>query len=165
MIEEILNQRLHCLLIDYKLQSRANIDYSGIDLAVRLEKILYDFPIYILTSYDDDLFNNEIYSTYKVFDFERYMKETFERNEIHYKIIEEILVYEKKKLFWEERLKTLLPQAGTSAEVDSEILELDSKLERSIDGRSAIPDHIKSALRSDKLSELIEKIDEILRGW
>ena len=38
-----------------------------------------------------------------------------------------------------------------------------SKLEKSIDGHAAIPDEVKNDLKSNKLDELIDKIDLLLK--
>lgn len=56
-----------------------------------------------------------------------------------------------------------MPQKGQSAAIDKRILELDSKLENSIDGHAAIPDEVKNDLKSNKLDELIDKIDLLLK--
>lgn len=162
MVNKIVNTNLDCLLVDYKLSSYKSVDYSGVELAKALEGAIYDFPIFVLTSYDDDLFTNEIYNAYQVFDFDRYQNEEPERVELHFKIIEQILKTAKQKEKWEEELKRLLPMAGTSEDIDSRILELDSKLERSIDGGSALPEGVKKDLSSNKISELLDRIDEIL---
>ncbi|WP_339294461.1 hypothetical protein MKY82_23315 [Paenibacillus sp. FSL W7-1279] len=162
IIADILEFRLDCLLVDYKLSSYQNVDYTGIELAKALERELYDFPVFVLTSYDDDLFTNEIYNAYQVFDFDRYLSEEQERVELHFKMIEQILKTEKQKEYWERELRTLLPLVGTSDEIDTRVLELDSKLERSISGGNALPEGLKRDLSSNKISELLAKIDEIL---
>lgn len=162
MVDKIINARLDCLLVDYKLSSYKSVDYSGVELAKALDGAIYDFPIFVLTSYDDDLFTNEIYNAYQVFDFDRYLNEDPERVELHFKIIEQILKTAKQKEKWEEELKRLLPKAGTSEDIDSKILELDSKLEKSIDGGSALPEGVRKDLSSNKISELLNRIDEIL---
>ncbi|MBW4080267.1 hypothetical protein [Paenibacillus sp. S150] len=161
-IADILKTRLDCLLVDYKLSSYQNVDYTGIEIAKALEKELYDFPVFVLTSYDDDLFTNEIYNAYQVFDFDRYMSEEQERVELHFKMIEQILKTEKQKEYWEQELRKLLPLAGTSDEIDTKILELDSMLEKSIDGGHVLSEGVRKALSSNKISELLAKIDEVL---
>jgi DNA-binding NarL/FixJ family response regulator len=163
MIKDVMESKLDCLLVDYKLSSYQNVDYTGIELAKALESELYDFPVFVLTSYDDDLFTNEIYNAYQVFDFDRYLSEEQERVELHFKMIEQILKTQKQKENWERELRSLLPLAGTSEDIDSKILDLDSKLEKSINGSHALPDKIKKDLSSNKLSELLDKIDEILK--
>ena len=91
-----------------------------------------------------------------------YTNEEFERDEVHGKIIEQIQMFKKQKKEWEKELKDLMPQAGISEKIDSKIIELDSKIEKSIDGRSALSDELKRELKSDKLMSLMEKIEQIL---
>lgn len=162
MIKEVINLKIDCVLVDYKLSSYKNVNYTGIEFAKSLGQVLYEFPIFILTSYEDDLFSNEVFNAYQVFDLARYLKEPSERVELNYKIIEQILKWKKQKEQWEHELESLLPLAGTSEEIDSRLLELDSKLEKSINGDYALPEKIKRDLSTNKLNELLDKIDEIL---
>lgn len=162
MIQQVIEAKLDCVLVDYKLSSYQNVDYSGVDFAKALGKALFDFPIFILTSYEDDLFLNEIFNAYQVFDFARYLNEESERIELNYKIIEQILKTTKQKQKWEREIIKLLPLAGTSQEIDSKLLELDAKLEKSMNGLNAVPDKLKRDLDSNKLTELLNKIDSIL---
>lgn len=162
MLNVIFEEDLDCVIVDYKLSSYEVVNYTGIEFAKSLEERVYDFPIFILTSYEDDLFYNEIYNAYQVFDFERYLNEPLERIELHFKIIEQILKCKKQRKKWEDEIKKLLPLAGKSEEIDSRLLELDSKLERSINGTNALPIKIKKDLDSNKLTELLDKIDLIL---
>lgn len=162
VIDQITEHKIQGILLDYNLSSFANVDYTGIELANALEDMLYDFPIFVLTAYDDDLFTNEIFNAYQVFDFERYLSEESECIELHFKIIEQILKNQKQKENWEKELKDLLPYAGTSEKVDSRLLELDSKLEKTIDGKHSLSDKAKKDLSSNKLIDLLNKLDDIL---
>ncbi len=162
MLKQVVELNIDCVLVDYKLSSFENVNYSGVDFAKALSQILYDFPIFILTSYEDALFSNEIFNSYQVFDFSRYLNETSERIELNYKIIEQILKTKKQKEQWEKEIKRLLPLAGKSEEIDSKLLDLDNKLERSINGAFSIPDKVKKDLCANKLNELLDKIDRLL---
>jgi FixJ family two-component response regulator len=162
MIQQVINERLDCVLVDYKLSSYKNVDYSGVEFAKALDEALFDFPVFIITSYEDDLFVNEIFNAYQVFDFARYLNEESERIELNFKIIEQILKTTKQRKKWEDEIKVLLPLAGTSQEIDSKLLELDSKLERSINGINSISSKMKRELDSNKITELLKKIDVIL---
>lgn len=162
MINQVIGLGIDCVLVDYKLSSYQNVYYTGIEFAKALSEVLFDFPIFILTSYEDDLFSNEIFNAYQVFDFKRYLNETSERVELNYKIIEQILKNSKQKVQWEQEIIKLLPLAGKSQDIDSKLLELDTKLEKSINGDYALPDKVKKDLGSNKLNELLDKIDKIL---
>lgn len=162
MVDEVVNMKLDCVLVDYKLSSYEVVSYTGIEFAKLLDDTIYDFPIFVLTSYEDDLFKNEIFNAYQVFDFARYLDEKLERIELHFKIIEQILKTTKQKEQWEREVKRLLPLAGTSEEIDSRLLELDTKIERSINGTHALPDKIKRDLNENKINELLFKMDKIL---
>ena len=159
----ITEQGIDAVLIDYNLSSYATIPYTGVQLAKYIQEKFLDFPLFILTSYEDELYEQEIFDAYQIFDFERYLSEPLERVELHYKLIEQVAKYHKQIELWKDEIKELLPQKGKSVEVDTRILELDDKLERSIDGHSAIPSTVKHALQSNKLDELIEKIDLLLK--
>ena len=63
---------------------------------------------------------------------------------------------------WEREIKKLMPLAGVSEEIDSRLVELDTKLEKSINGTSSLPLKVKKDLDSNKLNEILEKIDLIL---
>ncbi|MEW9924219.1 hypothetical protein AB2T63_03765 [Clostridium butyricum] len=162
MLNNVVEHNLDCVIVDYKLSSYTVANYTGIEFAQTLEERVYDFPIFVLTSYEDDLFSNEIYNAYQVFDFERYLNEVCERTELHFKIIEQILKFQKQREKWKKELKSLLPLAGKTEEIDSRLLELDTKLERSINGTCAIPNKLKKDLDSNKVIELLDKIDLIL---
>ncbi|MBT2285811.1 hypothetical protein J7E78_19905 [Paenibacillus polymyxa] len=162
MVGSIKELGIDCAIIDYKLSSYQTVNFSGVELAKAIEREFYEFPIFILTSYDDDLFSKEVYNAYQIFDFDRYLSEKKERIELNFKLIEQVLKTQKQKENWNLQLKKLLPLAGTSEEIDSAILDLDSKIEKSTDGRHALPEKLKKDLSSNKLSELIDKIDEIL---
>lgn len=160
--KKIIELDLDCVLVDYKLSSYEAVDYTGVDLVKHLLEILYDFPVFILTSHEDDLFNKEVFNAYQVFDFARYIGEDNERIELNFKIIEQILKYRNQQDKWKKEIKKLIPVAGSSSEIDERIFELDSYLERSIDGRTRIPDKVKKELSNDKITQLLLKLDKLI---
>jgi len=160
--KKIIELNLDCVLVDYKLSSYETVDYTGVEVVKHLLEVLFDFPVFILTSHEDDLFNKEIFNAYQVFDFARYIGEKNERIELNSKIIEQILKYRNQQDAWKKEIKKLIPVAGRSSEIDERIFELDPYLERSIDGHSRIPDKIKRELSNDKMSQLLFKLDELI---
>jgi hypothetical protein len=161
--EFIINEKIDALLIDYNFTSYAIVPYTGVELACYIQERFMEFPLFILTSYEDELYEKEVFDVYQIFDFERYLSEPQERIELHYKLLQQVVKYHKQLELWKKEIESLLPQKGKSAAIDNRILELDTKLEKSIDGHAAIPDEIKTDLRSNKLDELIGKIDLLLK--
>lgn len=162
VITEIIEKKVDCVIIDYRLSSYGSVGFTGVDLAKRLNSIKHGFPIFLLTAYEDDIYTKEIFDVYQVFDFDRYQNDEQERAELNRKIIEQILKYRKERTAWEAELESLLPHSGESADVDSRILELDGYIEDSIDGRTAITSELKKKLVEGKLDLLISKLDEII---
>jgi len=164
IVENVVDNRLDAIIIDYELRSYSKVDFTGVQLANALEERLYGFPVFILTSYEEQLFSQELFNSYQVFDYDRYLNEESERIELNYKIIEQVNKYYKEKQKWEEELLLLLDKADENVAVDERIIELDKRLEKSIDGQSLIPTKLKRELTSDKVSELIEQIDKIMKS-
>lgn len=164
MVENIIETSVDAVIIDYKLSSQQSISYSGVSLAKTLNLRLWSFPIFVMTTYQDDLFDNELFDSYLVFDFDRYISDEKERIEFNSKLIEQIKKYRSELENCKHELEDLLPKAGESASIDARILELDSQLERSIYGNAAISLPVKSGFTAEKINELISKIDLLIEG-
>ena len=163
-VERIIESGVDAVIIDYKLSSQQSISYSGVTLAKELNLRLWNFPIFVLTTYQDDLFDHELFDSYLVFDFDRYIGDDQERIEFNSKLIEQIKKYRVERENCKSELESLLPRAGESASIDARILELDSQLERSIYGNAAISLPIKKDFTAEKINELISKIDSLIEG-
>ena len=162
MVHKVYETKPDALIIDYKLSSQENIAYSGVSLAEAIDAKLHDFPIFILTSFQDDVYSKECFDVYQVFDFERYIGDQNERLEINSKIVEQIRKYNRMILQWKRELAELIPLKGTSVSIDDRIVELDTWIENSIDGISALSPKMKRDLGSNHIQELIAKIDSII---
>ena len=162
MIEGIYTSKLDALIIDYNLSSQQNISYTGIELVTAIQEKLFEFPIFVLTSYQDDLFLKECFDVYQVFDFERYIEDQDERIELNSKIVEQIKKYRSSIVRWKDELSTLLSQIGTNHKIDERIIELDTKIEKSIDGVSALSEKMKEDLGINRIQNLIDKIDQLI---
>ena len=164
MVELIIEERLDAVIIDYKLSSQQSISYSGVSLAQKLQLRLLGFPIFVLTTYQDDLFDRELFDSYLVFDFDRYIGDDQERIEFNAKLIEQIKKHRIEMANWKKELEELLPHAGETAAIDERILELDSQIEKSVDGSAAISLPVKKGFAVEKINELISKIDLLIEG-
>ena len=132
-------------------------------MAKAIDERLKSFPIFILTSYEDDLYEKEVFDAYQVFDFERYISDPEERLEINSKIVQQIRKYNITINQWKDELINLLPHAGESVTIDERIIQLDSLIENSVDGTSSLPQKLKHELNdANRIQLLIDKIDEII---
>jgi len=162
-LDEIRHLKVDCVLIDYRLSSYAKVTFTGIDLAKALSAAHKGFPIFILTSYEDDIYAKEMFDVYQVFNFDRYMNDVNERIELNTKIVEQVFIHRKERVSWEMELEQLLPRIGESAQIDTRILQLDGYIERAMDGVNAVPENVKQQLSNGKIDDLLTKLDLLLK--
>ena len=163
MVDKIINSGVDAVIIDYKLSSQKLVSYTGVLLAKELNLRKLNFPIFVLTAFQDDLFDHEMFDSYLVFDFSRYIEEDAERVELNSKMIEQIKKYRTEIREWQKELEDLLPHAGESVRIDDRILELDTLLEKSICGKGVFSVSVKKDFVSEKIDDLIRKIDLLLK--
>lgn len=162
MVKKVYETKLDALIIDYKLSSQQNISYTGIELVEAIQEKLFQFPIFVLTSYQDDLFLKECFDVYQVFEFDRYINDKDERIELNSKIVEQIKKYRNSILSWKKELFELLPDGGKNCKIDERIIELDTRIEKSIDGVSSLSEKMKADLGQNRIQTLIDKIDKLI---
>ena len=164
LLEDIREKNIDALIIDYKLSSyEVAADYTGVEFAEETDKKYLDFPVFILTSYEGELYQKEIFDAHKVYDFERYMNEDEERIEINSKIVEQCIKRKRQIEEWKSELEELLPRQGESKAIDEKIMDLDTKLEKSFDGEHAIPQDLKEKLSGDNFARVLSDLEELLR--
>lgn len=162
IVEEIIANNFDGIIIDYDFTSFAKTPNNGVKIANQINKKVSEYPLFILTAYEKQLFANEMFDAYQIYNYDNYLNNVNATKEFHSRLIEQILKSRKQKSQWETELKNLLKKAGTSIEIDSRILELDNKLEKSLDKECALNPKLKEDLSSSKLVELMEKIDKVL---
>ena len=165
IIDEIISSKFDAIIIDYHLDSSGIISDNGITIATRIKERFSEYPLFILTAYEDSLFRNEVFDAYQVYNYENYVNNVTATKEFHCHIIEQILKSRKQIEIWELELASLLkiPEEERTADIVSKIIDLDNKIEKSIDGTSCLPAKTKSDLSSNKLSELLKQADELLK--
>lgn len=161
-VENIMQENVDGIIIDYNLSSQKTAAYTGVDVAQKIYEIKEMLPVFVLTSYEEDLYQRELFSAFQVFDYNRYLEEENESDELHNKIIQQINFVAKQIKEWESEIVELLPQRGKNADVDSRIIELDSKIEKATLTDKALPRITKCDFSSSKINELIDKIDQLL---
>jgi CheY-like chemotaxis protein len=165
IIDEIKEQDVDALLIDYQLTSfEPTVDYTGVGIAKRADKKYLGFPVFVLTSFESDLYKHEVFDAYKVFDFERYMTEPKERVELNKKIIEQVLKRKKEIENKKSELNSLLHLKESNSKISDRILELDDFIERSIDGDNSISMKEKERLLDNRLDEMLSILRKVVEA-
>lgn len=153
-----------CAIVDFRLSSSAVVSYDGVQVIESVLQRHKNFPIVLLTSHEDDVFNTKIFDVCHVFDFEQYSDDAY-RADVNRRILLLVENHKREVQSWEDELLSLLDNEsmGRTAEDDARVIELDTWLEQ-LHARGERPIHqrVKNILLPSKLDELIAKADEIL---
>lgn len=163
-VEKILSQTVECMIIDYNLGSFQVAGYNGVEIANELWRHRKNMPVFMLTSYDEDTYEHELFSAFQIFNYARYLSDDKEQDDIHRKIVRVIENFKKRIDAWERELTQLLERRGENVDIDSRILELDSELEAALDGEHAFSQKAKMDLSESNLLKLVECLDRLLEG-
>ncbi|MBQ3808677.1 MAG: hypothetical protein II840_12055 [Kiritimatiellae bacterium] len=165
-IEEVVNAILgaDCAVIDYQLGSGANVSFTGVDVLNETLKRHKNFPAFLLTSHQDDVFSKEIVDVCHVFAFDRYLASPAYAREINRAILRQVCNHKRERNDWESRLLELRNKKRRTVEEDEYILELDTWIEQcSSHETNAISKRVKRDLTKPKIDELISKIDALIK--
>lgn len=163
LITEVIDNNINALLIDYQLSSfESQVDYTGVEIADKTDNRFLGFPVFVLTSFEAELYKHEVFDSYKVFDFSRYMDDEKERVELNKKIIEQFLKRRKEIEIKKKELDELLTRTNRTPEMDDRIMDLDDFLERSLDGESALSKSQKKRLIDNRFDEVLDLLHKVL---
>lgn len=167
--EEILESYVDAVVSDFEFSEQmSDIKYDGTDLINLILTKRDDFPVFILTSFEDEAMRkgddvNIIYEK-----GEKYTTDeagNISRNESLLERIKlQIEKYKRKLEANEKRILELIAESKkrklNAAEID-ELSDLDSKVERALDKESSIPNILRESKEALDLSELLKKVDEL----
>lgn len=174
IIDNIEEAKVDYVWIDYDYSSIQEIAFNGIDIANALLARHEDFPLSIITSYEDKLYENDLpFKPENVISYEDFMNsnaiidESTSDNIYLKRIIRQILNYEKEEIYYKKKLNKLLndKNLNNNVEIDSAILKLDNKLENRLNAKLALPEKLKQDFTNNKLDTLIEQLDKILGDY
>ena len=159
---DILESHVDAIISDFDFSEQlSTIHYDGTDLVSLFLKKREDFPVFILTSYEDDAISkgedvNIIYE-----------KKEMDQGEMFLQRVKAQIEKYKHKLETEEtRLLELIAESKKrkldALEIE-ELAELDSKIEKALDIESRIPSILKDDKEASDLSELLKKVDELTK--
>jgi len=160
-ISEIIDSKIHAVIIDFNLTKAQNIHYSGADIVDALEQRMPNFPIFVLTAYEDNA-ENKVYDVNKVYIKEKYLKNPdFLNNKINHQIYNFINEIRRKQETLDHLLKKQ-KENKLSLKEEEELIELDEYIESSFVGVSKIPRDLKKIRNAELLNKLIVDAEAVL---
>lgn len=159
---EILESNVDAIISDFDFSEQlSTVHYDGTDLISLFLKKREGFPVFILTSYEDDAISkgedvNIIYEKKEIDEGEKFLE----------RVKAQIEKYKHKLEADENRLLDLIAESkkrNLDAIEREELAELDSKIEKALDKESRIPNILRDDKEASELSELLKKVDELAK--
>lgn len=159
---EILENHVDAIVSDFDFAEQlSTVHYDGTDLVSLFLKKREGFPVFILTSYEDDAISkgedvNIIYEKKEMDEGERFLE----------RVKAQIEKYKHKLETDEKRLLELIAESKKrklDALEKEELAELDSKIEKALDKESRISNVLRNDKEASELSELLKKVDELAK--
>lgn len=160
---EILENHVDAIVSDFDFAEQlSTVHYDGTDLVSLFLKKREGFPVFILTSYEDDAISkgedvNIIYEKKEMDEGEQFLE----------RVKAQIEKYKHKLETDEKRLLELIAESKKrklDALEREELAELDSKIEKSLDKESRISNILREDKEASELSELLKKVDELAKS-
>lgn len=168
---EILENHVDAVICDFEFSEQmSDIKYDGTDLITLILSKREGFPVFILTSYEDEAMRkgddvNIIYEK-----GEKYIEDETGKISRNESLLERIKLqiekYRHKLDTDEKRILELIAESNkrtlNSAEIE-ELADLDSKIEKTLDKDSRIPNILRESKEASDLSELLKRVDELAK--
>ena len=157
---DILESHVEAIISDFDFAEQlSTVHYDGTDLVSLFLKKRENFPVFILTSYEDDAISkgedvNIIYEKKEMDEGEMFLQ----------RVKAQIEKYKYKLEVEENRVLELIAESKKrklDASEREELAELDSKIEKALDKESRIPNILRDDKEASDLSELLKKVDEL----
>ena len=172
MIESIIKIAPDAIISDYRLNElktdiKYNVPYNGVNLVEEFQSIRNHFPCFVLTALDDEAVNNSndvniVYVKNILYNKE----EGNAKAKFLDRVISQIEHYKNRIESYKQELADLIEirkKGDADIAVESRIIELDDFLEKSIDGKSVIPSEFKTLTNSNRLDNILNKVDKLLK--
>ena len=160
---DILESHVDAVISDFEFNEQlSTVHYDGASLISLFLKKREGFPVFILTSYEDDAVSkgedvNIIYE-------KKEMDEGEKGEKFLERVKAQIEKYKHKQEVDENRILELIAKhrkEGLNAAELDELAELDSKIEKELDKEGSIPNILREGKEAFDLSELLKKVDEL----
>jgi len=166
-VDHAITENYDAVVTDFRLNEHSAVNFRGTDVVSRLLEVRIGFPVIILTGYPngdgDDVAIDHVTDANIVYD-KLCLDDTKQKSLLKDVISTNIKIYKDRINKASQRLSELVGMERLSPKDESELLELDSFLERSMDAESAIPNSIKAQFIEHKFDEIISLGREILEA-
>jgi len=159
---DILESHVDAIISDFDFSEQlSTVHYDGTAVVSLFLKKRDNFPVFILTSFEDDAISkgedvNIIYEKKEMDEGEMFLE----------RVKAQIEKYKHKLETEETRLLELISESK-KRKLDAfemqELAELDSKIEKALDKESQIPNILRDDKEATELSELLKKVDELAK--
>lgn len=173
MIEVIFKINPDAIITDFRLNEMKtdinyNVPYDGVELVEEFLKFRQGFPCFVLTAFDDLAVSasEDVNKVYIKNILHNNKEESKAKAKFLDRVINQIEHYQTKIKNAESELFELLnlrELGKASISDENRIIELDNFLESVIDKKSSIPPEFKQLSNDDRLSELLKKVDALLK--
>jgi predicted Zn-dependent protease with MMP-like domain len=158
----IFEHNVDAIIADFELsEQNVSIHYNGAELIRFVLEEREHFPVFILTSYEEDAVSqgddvNIVYEKNIMNDGETFLTKVKSQIE---KYIHRLDEAENRILELTEKSKTVTLDVFE----EEELFKLDAMIEKAFDKKSKIPEHLRKANDSDELIELLKKVDDLTK--
>ncbi|MEO0505086.1 MAG: hypothetical protein AAF090_02970 [Bacteroidota bacterium] len=161
-VSEVFEHFADAVVADFRLSEEdPKVHYNGSDIIKQVLDVRKDFPVFILTSFEDDAVD-------KGFDVNIvYEKKDIQSDSKFFdKVVIQIKKHKAKIESAEIRLLELIEkgkQDQLSHSEEQEFLELDELIEGALDKRGMVPEDLKITSNAERLESILKKADEIIK--
>jgi DNA-binding NarL/FixJ family response regulator len=159
-IEKIMESNVDAVIADFDLSEQdPKIHFDGTDLVRKVLSKREGFPVFILTSFEDDAISkgDDVNIVYE-------KKELDQGSNFLDRVKTQIEKYKHLLETNENRLLELLQESqkrNLNAFEKQELKELDSKIEKALDKESQIPNVLRDDEKADELAKLLQAVDQL----
>jgi hypothetical protein len=158
--DKIMESNVDAIIADFDLSEQdPKIHFDGTDLVRKVLSKREGFPVFILTSFEDDAISkgDDVNIVYE-------KKELDQGNNFLDRVKTQIEKYKHQLELNEKRILELLQESqkrSLDAFEKQELRELDSKIEKALDKESQIPNVLRDDEKSDELAALLKAVDQL----
>jgi len=170
LLKYMLESEAHAVVIDHKLgDKKPNVNYDGADVFREFRKIKAHFPLFILTSFDEDAIAEaeDVNHVYPKSVMDRSLGDTSEQVTFNDRIIAQIKHYQKRVSNAEIVVLQLIEKASSealTADEEANLIELDKFLSGEVGKSLDIPEQLKEPTNTELTQELIAVSKQLIKA-